>query len=46
MCKSFELMLFNMYFFNSLFEKDFNIVSNLMNLFFNGLIAAYMLYFK
>ena len=46
MCESFELMLFDIYSFNSLFEKDFNIVSNLMNLFFNGLIAAYMLYFK
>ena len=46
MCESFELMLFNIYSFDSLFEKDFHILSNFMNLFFNGLIAAYMLYFK
>ena len=43
---SFKLMWFNMHSFNSLSEKDFNIVSNLMNLFFNGFIAAYLLFFN
>ena len=42
----FELMWFSMYSFNSLFEKHFNIVSNLMNLFFDGFNAAYLLSFK
>ena len=31
---------FNMYSFNSLCEKDFNILPNLMNLFLGGFIAA------
>ena len=32
--------------FNSLREKDFNIISNLMNLFLNGFNAAYLLFFN
>ena len=44
--KSFVWMWFNVYSFNSLCEKDFSILSNRMNLFFNGLIAAYLLFFN
>ena len=38
-------MRFNMYSFNSLCEKDFNILSNLMNLVLGGFNAAYLLFF-
>ena len=31
---------------NSICEKDANILSNLMNLFFNGFNAAYLLFFN
>ena len=44
--ESFELMWLNMYSFNSLCEKDFNILSNLMNLFLGGFNAAYLLFFN
>ena len=44
--ESFELMRLNMYSFNSLCEKDFNILSNLMNLFLGGFNAAYLLFFN
>ena len=44
--ESFELMWLNMYSFNSLCEKDFNILSNLMNLFLGGFNEAYLLFFN
>ena len=44
--KSFVWMRFNMYSFNYLCEKDFNILSNLMNLFLGGFNAAYLLFFN
>ena len=42
--ESFELMWLNIYSFNSLCEKDFNILSNLINLFLGGFNAAYQLF--
>ena len=43
---SFKSMWLNMYSFNSLCEKDFNIFSNRMNLFLRGFNAAYLLFFN
>ena len=43
--ESFELMWLNMYSFNSLCEKDFDILSNLMSLNLRGFNAAYLLFF-
>ena len=42
--ESFELMRLNIYSFNFLCEKDFNILSNLINLFLGGFNAAYLLF--
>ena len=39
-------MYFNRCSLNSLCEKDINILSNLMNLFFTGFNAAYLLFFN
>ena len=44
--ESFELMWLNIYSFNSLCEKYFNILSNLMNLFLGGFNAAFRLFFN
>ena len=42
----FELMQFSMYSFNSLFQKSFDNVSDLMNLFFNDFASASLLLFN
>ena len=44
--KSFVIMRFNICSFNSLSEKNLNYLSNLMNLFFIGFNAAYLLFFN
>ena len=44
--ESFELMLLNMYSFNSLCEEVFNILSSLINLFLGAFNAAYLLLFN
>ena len=44
--ESFELLWLHMYSFNSLYERDFNILSNPMNLFLGGFNATYLLFFN